>query len=129
MRDVSVGHKYFSTETTKLPAIFHYEVIIIFPRICLGINRMLEPGPRKITSPSTVIYVHIQTSRAAYECALQSSIRSANINTHVPLSAIGMRMPYTHSQSHSIYKLYPAFSVRTFSILRAFVHVVVLIAS
>ena len=56
--DVSVGHKYFSTETTKLPAIFHYEVIIIFPRICSGINRMLEPRSRKITTPSAVIYVH-----------------------------------------------------------------------
>lgn len=29
MYNVSVGHKYFSTETTKLPAIFHDEVIII----------------------------------------------------------------------------------------------------
>lgn len=26
---ISVGHKYYSAETTKLPVIFHYEVIII----------------------------------------------------------------------------------------------------
>lgn len=32
--NASVGHKYFITETTKLPAIFHCEVIIILAHIC-----------------------------------------------------------------------------------------------
>ena len=35
MFNVSAGHKYFSHETTKLPAIFHYEVIIMLPYVCL----------------------------------------------------------------------------------------------
>lgn len=33
--NVGIGHKYFNHETTKLPAIFHYEVIIMLPYVCL----------------------------------------------------------------------------------------------